>query len=204
LIWHSEDFLVAMYTNPQEVHHLMEMVTELIIEFIKAQRTLVTDFIPCHYPPIYMPDGLGVAISDDALAVLSPGLYEEFGLPYVNRIAEAFNGVFIHSCGNFVHNLHNLTRVTKLRGLDFAAGETPFEAVAERFGGKALLSVRLGLNKEIHFQNIPAFVEHVLKSKTTNQGLFLVINTWYSLPGSGRPWREGDTEEICALIRRCG
>jgi uroporphyrinogen-III decarboxylase len=200
LIWRSEDFLVAMFTNPAEVHHLLSMVTDLIIDFIMAQRELAPEFIPCHYPSIFMPDGLGIAISDDALAILSPSLYEEFGLPYVTRLAETFNGIFIHSCGDFSHNLANLAKVPNLRGLDFAAGETSFEMVADRFWGKAVLSIRLGLNKKIQFPSIPAFVEHVLKNKSGNRGIFLVIDTWYRLPSTGRPWREEDISRIYSLI----
>lgn len=200
LIWRSEDFLVAMFTNPTEVHHLLNMVTDLIIEFIRAQRALVREFIPCHYPNIFMPDGLGIAISDDALAILSPTLYEEYGLPYVTRLAESFDGIFIHSCGDFSHNLANLAKVPKLRGLDFAAGEIPFDAVANQFWGKAVLSIRLGLNKKIQFPSIPAFVEYILRNKPGNRGVFMVIDTWYRLPSTGRPWREDDISAIYALI----
>ena len=204
LIWGEEDFLVALYEHPAEVHHLMGKATRLIIDFVQEQRRIVhqagREFIPCHYPAIWMPEDAGLAISDDLLALLSPRLYAEFGLPYVNQLAEAFGGVFIHSCGNFRHNLGNLARVHNLRGVDFAASETPFAAVSEALGGRAVLSVRLGLNKDIHFPSIPAFVEHVLQTRRTNCGLFLVINLWYSLPGSGQPLQPGDVPRMAQRI----
>ncbi|MBM3133774.1 MAG: hypothetical protein FJZ89_00480 [Chloroflexi bacterium] len=204
LIWGEEDFLVALYEHPAEVHHLMGKATRLIIDFVQEQRRIVRqagrEFIPCHYPPIWMPEDAGLALSDDLLALLSPRLYAEFGLPYVNQLAEAFGGVFIHSCGNFRHNLGNLAQVHNLRGVDFAASETPFAAVAEALGGRAVLSVRLGLNKDIHFPSIPAFVEHVLQTRRTNRGLLLVINLWYSLPGSGQPLQPGDVPRMARQI----
>ena len=59
------------------------------------------------------------------LAVLSPKLYREFALPYVNEVSEEFGGVFIHSCGNILHQLDNLAQVHNLRGLNFGVSETP-------------------------------------------------------------------------------
>ena len=123
LVWEPSAFMVAMYTNPKEVHHLMRLVTDLIIKFVKEMRSRCPEFIPCHYPPLYLPDGRGISISDDCLAVVSPKLYEEFALPYVNELSEEFGGAFIHSCGDFVHQLDNLTKVHELRGLNFGATE---------------------------------------------------------------------------------
>ena len=44
------------------------------------------------------------------LAVLSPRLYRQFGLPNNERIATEFGGVIIHSCGSIEHNLAELAR----------------------------------------------------------------------------------------------
>jgi uroporphyrinogen-III decarboxylase len=201
LIWRHEDFMFALRESPQEVHHLLGMVTRLIIDFVKEQRRIAGEFIPCHYPPIWMPDGMGISISDDVMTLISPRHYETFVLPYINQLSDAFNGIFIHSCGNFTHQLANLEKVHNLRGIDFAVGEMPFAPVAERFAGKVVLSVRLGLDKERHFVDIPSWVEHVLRGTPTARGLFLSINTWYSSPESGRPWNETDLQRIWQMIR---
>jgi hypothetical protein len=157
------------------VHHLMRLVTDLIIAFVKEMRSHCPEFIPCHYPPLYLPDGRGLAISDDCLAVVSPKLYEEFALPYVNELSEEFGGIFIHSCGNFVHQLDNLAKVRELRGLNFGATETPFEAIWERFGGKTVVVPHLGLNKDIHFESNRDYLGHVLETKTTDRGLCIIV-----------------------------
>lgn len=175
LVWDSTEFMIAMYTHPQEVHHLMRLVTDLIIEYVKEQRARSPQFIPCHYPPMWFPDGQGIAISDDALAVLSPQTYEEFALPYANELSEEFGGIFIHSCGDFVHQFDNLEKVHQLRGLNFGATETPFEAVWERFNGKTVIAPHLGLNKDIHFEDNYAYIEHVLQNKTHNRGLIVLV-----------------------------
>ncbi len=171
LVWEPSAFMVAMYINPKEVHHLMRLVTDLIIRYVKEQRSRSPEFIPCHYPPLWLPNGRGISISDDGLAVISPKLYEEFCLPYVNELSDEFGGVMIHSCGNFVHQFDNLEKMHNLRGINFGATETPFEAVWERFGGKTAVISHLGLNNEIHFDGNREYLEHVLGTKTHNRGL---------------------------------
>jgi hypothetical protein len=176
LVWESSAFMVAMYTNPKEVHHLMRLVTDLIIRYVKAQRSRSPEFLPCHYPPLWLPDGRGIAISDDGLAVISPKLYREFCLPYVNQLSEEFGGVMIHSCGNFVHQFDNLERVHNLRGINFGVTETPFAAVWERFGGKTAIIPHLGLNNDIHFDGNRQYLEHVRRTKTHNRGLCVIVS----------------------------
>jgi len=178
LVWDSSAFMLAMYTNPKEVHHLMRLVTDLIIDYVKEARKHSPEFIPCHYPPLYIPDGEGLQISDDGLAVISAKLYEEFCLPYVNELSEEFGGISIHSCGNFVHQFDNLAKVHNLRGLNFGASETPFEAVWERFNGKTAIIPHLGLNNssgDIHFADTQEYMEHVLRTKTHNRGFGIIV-----------------------------
>ncbi|MFI5366656.1 MAG: uroporphyrinogen decarboxylase family protein [Candidatus Binatia bacterium] len=175
LVWQSSAFMLAMYTNPKEVHHLMRLVTDLIIRYVKAQRARSPEFLPCHYPPLWLPDGRGLAISDDGLAVISPKLYHEFCLPYVNELSEEFGGVMIHSCGNFVHQFDNLERVHHLRGINFGVTETLFEAVWKRFAGKTAIIPHLGLNNEIHFKDNREYMEHVLRKKTHTRGLCIIV-----------------------------
>jgi hypothetical protein len=204
LVWHSEEFLIALHKHPAEAHALMRMCTNLVIDFVREQRhtarSLGAEFVPCHYPSIWMPDGWGISVSDDCAALLSPRQYAQFALPYLNEVSDAFGGVFVHSCGDFSHNLGNLEQVRNLRGIDFAVGEQPIEPIAERFGGRCMLSVRLGLDKDRKFASIPNWVEHVVGSVPTTRGLYLTINTWYSSPGSGRPWEPADLERIYRII----
>jgi hypothetical protein len=175
LVWESTAFMLAMYTNPREVHHLMRLVTDLIIAFVKEQRARSPQFFPCHCPPLWMPEGLGISISEDCSAVLSPKLYEEFSLPYINELSEEFGGVVIHSCGNFLHQFDNLAKVHNLRGINFGASETPFAAVWERFGGKTAILPHIGLNKEFPFESHVEFIEHVFRTATHSRGLSILV-----------------------------
>lgn len=175
LVWESSAFMEAMYERPDEVHHLMRLVTDLIIRYVHAQRERSPEFLPCHVPPIWLPDGRGLSVSDDAAAVISPHLYREFGLPYMNELSEEFGGVMVHSCGNFSHQLDNFAQIRGLRGINFGASETPFEAVWERFGGKTAIIPHLGLNKDIHFAGNGAYMEHILRARTHDRGLCIIV-----------------------------
>jgi len=175
LVWESKAFMEAMYTNPREVHHLMRLVTDLIIRYVKEQRSRCPEFLPCHYPPLWIPDGRGISISDDCLAVIGPRQYREFCLPYVNELSEEFGGIMIHSCGNFVHQFDNLEQVHALRGINFGAMETPFEAVWERFGGKTAIIPHMGLGNESRFKDNQEYMEHILRTKTHNRGLCVIV-----------------------------
>lgn len=176
LVWDSCDFMVAMYEHPKEVHHLMRLVTDLVIRFVKEARVKAREFVPAHFPPVYLPDGMGLAVSEDALAVLSKQTYAEFSLPYLNQLSEEFGGIVIHSCGNIEHQLDNLKKVHNLRAINFGVSETRFEAVWQAFGGKT--GVIPHCTSEIivaDFKNALAWVEHALKTKTTNRGLALMV-----------------------------
>jgi hypothetical protein len=176
LVWDSCDFMVAMYEHPKEVHHLMRLVTDLIIRFVKEMRSKVREFVPAHFPPVYLPDGMGVAVSEDALAVLSKNTYAEFSLPYINELSEEFGGIVIHSCGNFEHQLGNLREVHQLRGVNFGVSETKFEAVWEALHDQCAVIPHCSTEMVVRsFKNAADWVEDVLKRKTHNRGLALMV-----------------------------
>jgi len=176
LVWDSCDFMVAMYEHPAEVHHLMRLCTDLIIKFVKEFRGKVGEMVPAHFPPVYLPDGMGIAVSEDALAVLSRPLYEEFSLPYLNELSEEFGGILIHSCGNFEHQLPALRKVRGLRGINFGVSETRFEAVWEALGGETAVIPHCSSEMIVAEFSTPfEWVEHVLRAKTHNRGLALMV-----------------------------
>jgi len=175
LIMKYEELLIAMYTNPKEVHHLLKMVTELIIKFAKLEKSVVKDFSPNHSPQIYQPSDWGICLSDDLIAILSPELYREFALPYVNILSEEFNGVFIHSCGDFSHNLGNMLKMKNLRGIDFGVTEMPIENIVEKLDGKTLFVCHLGLNTKLRFNDTFEYLDYVFQRRKSNTHLFVLV-----------------------------
>ncbi len=176
LVWNTNDFMVAMLEHPREVHHLMRMVTNLIIMFTREMRRRARWFVPAHFPPVYLPDGMGISVSEDVLALLSPRLYEQFSLPYLNELSEEFGGVVVHSCGNIAHQLGVLEKIHNLRGINFGVSETDFKAVWDRFGGRTVIIPHCSsVSIVADYKTAYEWVEHVLRIKTTNRGLALMV-----------------------------
>lgn len=177
LIWNSCDFMVAMYTHKAAVHRLLRLCTDLLIDFVKTMRAQVSSFIPVHFPPVHLPDGQGIALSEDTLAVLSPELFQEFALPYLNEVSEEFGGVFIHSCGNIEHQLSGMRRIRGLRGVNFSVSATRFEVVWQALKDHCCIIPHCSDENIVRsFDSVEAWVNHVLTIKDHNRGLGLVVS----------------------------
>jgi hypothetical protein len=201
LILGHNAFLAAMVTNPQAVHHLIQRVTDLTIVFVNAQRALIrehgAEFVPTvNYP--WLPDGYGINVAHDECVMISPAMHDEFAVPYLNQVSEAFGGVFIHSCGKWAHQCPSLARVHDLRGLEFGASEAPYEPVLDYFNGKTAVVCRVGLNRDVRFDGMSDFVGRILKARRTNRGLFINVDITNGLVDEN--WPETDLEEIYRLV----
>jgi uroporphyrinogen-III decarboxylase len=118
LIWNNQDFIEACMLHKREAHHLLDLVTEAFIEFYSMQyEALKRPAYPVHsFPLVSSADG--ISLSDDEAILLSPDLYEEFGLPYLNRISEAFGGLYYHCCGDFGFLLDGILSIRGLRAIN--------------------------------------------------------------------------------------
>ena len=118
LIWEYTSFIQATIKYPKEVHALLDIVTDATIEFFRRQFEIVTNPVSVSHEIWHIPREIGIRISDDTAALLSPKLYREFGVPYNTRISEAFGGIVIHSCGELKHVLPVMMETPGLRGID--------------------------------------------------------------------------------------
>jgi hypothetical protein len=202
LIMGHTEFFSATITHPTEAHHLLQVITDFTIECVRTQREIVrgrgVEFVPSLFQP-WIPDGHAISVSNDACVMISAEEHDEFGLPYLNQISEAFGGLYVHSCGNWLHQMPSLARVRNLRGLEFGASETPFEAVAERFGGKVVLACRVGLHRDIKYDGMADYVARILRAKKTNRGLFIHADITNGLIDDS--WPETDLEQIYEILR---
>lgn len=121
------ELMIACHTDPDAVHHLCRMITEVTIEMMRQHLAQMEHpgFPGRNFPSIS--ENVGVCIADDTpLIMLSPAMYEEFALPYNCQLADAFGGVHIHSCGGYMHNLDNLLKIPHLRSIQLHAGPGEF------------------------------------------------------------------------------
>jgi len=197
LIFGHTAFLEALITSPREVHRLLDMITDLMIEFAAAQRGIVraagAEFVPSAFQP-WLPDGRGISVANDVAVMLSPGLHDEFGVPYLNRLSDAFGGVYIPSCGDWTHLFASLEKVRGLRGLEFGASEAPYGKVLARFGGRTVLACRVGLHRDIRFAGMADFVGRIMAAAPTPRGLFIHVDITNGLVDAD--WPETDLADI--------
>lgn len=97
-LYGNEAFLYKMMETPDTIHAVCEKLTDLWIDFGKFQLEHIPLFyggVGSFYYNMWAPAG-SVWHQEDAAAILSPFLYEEFILPCDKRIAESFGGCFMH------------------------------------------------------------------------------------------------------------
>jgi hypothetical protein len=143
LIWEYTSFIIATLNYPREVHLLLEKVTEATILYLKEQLRHISNLHTMGHEMWYIPREIGVRISDDTAAVLSPKLYREFGVKYNSMISRAMGGIVVHSCGNVKHVVEPMMEIEGLRGLDFTIPQTDdWERIRKAAAGKTALCLR--------------------------------------------------------------
>ena len=174
-IFGYENIMLQLYDHSREVHKILEMVTEFMIKFINEQKRRVPWFLPTIVYPDWIPQNYGLGIADDFVAVLSPDFYEEFCIPYNNILSDEFNGIHIHSCGDFRHNYQNLLKHRKLRGVNFEASDNDIAAVVDTFSGKAVIAPHPGIHASDTFGNMVNYIKTFLELKRPDTRVHLTI-----------------------------
>jgi hypothetical protein len=90
----------------------------------------------------HIPREVGVRVSDDTAAVMSPNLYREFGVRYNGMIARAMGGIVVHSCGEVKNVVAPMMETEGLRGLDLTIPQSDWESVRAAAAGRTALCLR--------------------------------------------------------------
>ena len=115
-----DKLMYLMYDDPKAAHALMDVVTESLITWVKAQKAVIGEALDycISDQQVYMGPHGGVWFSDDDAVLISSKLYREFVVPYNSRILTAFGGGAIHYCGNATHHVDNFKATEGLRALN--------------------------------------------------------------------------------------
>jgi len=141
-LWGYSDFLAALVDHPAEVHHLLELVTQATIDFVRIQMSAIKSLWSLSHEDWYMPPGMGIRVSDDVLAVISPKHYREFGVRYNDLLSKEFGGIVIHSCGNIVHQVPTILEIENLRAIDLALPHNDPVKLRDAAAGRTALTMR--------------------------------------------------------------
>jgi len=115
-----DKLIYLMYDDPHAMHALMEVITETLIRWVKAQKEVIGESVDecISDQQVYIGKHAGVWFSDDDCVLMSASTYREFVVPYNARILQVFGGGILHYCGNATHQVENFLHTEGLLGLN--------------------------------------------------------------------------------------
>jgi len=117
-IWHYEDMLAAIKTAPRAVHAFLDLVTDTILEWYDLQEAHIGRWSRTHLAFAFPWAPRGIQIGDDCLVAVSPATFEEFFLPYNNRLAHEYGGVTYHCCMGYDRHFASIIKTEGFLGFD--------------------------------------------------------------------------------------
>lgn len=157
LIMEVNEFFMTSTYEPERLELFMNAISDLIIAFSHMQMKEIGPnlSLPGHQMLCH-PAWSGISVSDDNMAMLSPKSYEVSAVPYNSRIAEHFDGIALHSCGEIGHNISVQLRTPRLRQVECSASvivrdsdpspNTP-ESLRDGYRGSDVI-VKVRINKQ--------------------------------------------------------
>jgi len=114
-------FFTAMIDRADRVREVLSAVTEVVIRFTRQQSDLIGNRLarPGHGFASSR-SGTGIGLSTDNLVMISPKMYEKFCVADNIAIGNTFDGVAIHSCGDYARWLPALKKINNLLMVDAA------------------------------------------------------------------------------------
>lgn len=95
-------FFVSLKRHPEAIHHACEVVTEAQIAIQDAALSVVGNqdrFASMGNWPAWRPEFAKVLVADDVAGLLSPKVFQEYDMPYSNRLINRYGGGLLHVCG---------------------------------------------------------------------------------------------------------
>jgi len=171
LVLDQEALLSGMIEEPELVHRFLDRVCEVNLKFMTRLQAAAGRTDGNIWPYIWLPAQFGVGITEDMMPLLGVDAYREFGVPYLKRIANAFNGVFIHCCGEWARHAPTLagSGIT-IRGVEFHHPFTRFDDLRHTLPGAVVVPFYAAF-KSNEFPDQPAFVRDLLTRREKGQRL---------------------------------
>ena len=102
----SDEAMVAMFTDQELIRGFLAALTDSIIRINIILKERITNFAGFKNNK-WLP--FGIHCADDNAAFLSPEIYREFAMPYVQKLSDTFGGIDLHCCLQYDQNLANMT-----------------------------------------------------------------------------------------------
>ncbi len=145
LIW-DQSFYIALLTNPDEIHHLLNKIMRFTINYIKEMRKIAGERLnPACHPQVWS-DHSGFYISDDVNSMVSPEMHKTFSIDYLNEMIDELGPVIYHSCTWTEDYLENMKKIKNIKSFNWSFGTSMDPAlIMQEFGGKAMMVPHIGI-----------------------------------------------------------
>jgi hypothetical protein len=165
LVMNQETMFVEMYEQPQKVQAYLEKITEFIIAYASYLQTASGNRLVGNiWPYTFLPPAMGLSFTEDLMPLMSARLYREFGIPRLQRLAEAFGGLHIHCCGDWGRHVPNLKAARlPLRAMEYHHPATRIEELA-LLAEQTVFIPYIILHKQSEFASPGAYYRHLLKN----------------------------------------
>jgi len=116
----GEEIFLLVYDDPGLLHHVLEICLELGIRTHEWMKDISGE--PrgvCHHSNSLYGENFGIRVCEDTTAIVGPEVMETFAMPYTARLAEHFEGAWVHYCGRSDALTEQALRVPGVRGINF-------------------------------------------------------------------------------------
>ena len=191
LIMNQEELLMAMYTEPESVHRFLDRVCDHLIEYATYFRKK-SDYRICGniWPFTFFPSEIGISLTEDIMPLLSPEQFKEFGIPYLKRLSDEFEGLHIHCCGHWGRHAQSLAESNmNILAIEQHYPYTPVSEL-ELLTQKTVIIPFLDLDQQDKFKSNIEYYQYLLDNTDES------IRYWFAFGD--------DTEDAIAFAQKHG
>jgi hypothetical protein len=177
----------GFYDDPQAMHYLLSLVTEVQLEIYFALVETVGSIermTGIDFDPVWAPEKYKSFVSDDICATIGPDLFREFAIPYNNRLFAPWGSGLMHNCGPNPCMRSYLDHTPRLKGLNlsYKYSQKDFSQLSEIFAGWGVFHILLDNELEPD-EMITAFrkIMETLAPNVVGVPLCFVDDTWADL-----------------------
>ena len=178
-------FYTSFYDDPPAVHHLLDLLTAVQLEAMQALLAAAGGdlgrFGSLDFDPVWHPGKYISFCSDDVCATLGPKTFEQFSLPYNDRLYAPWGSGGLHNCGphpcKAMYTRHQ--RPVKYLNCSHHFSQKDYPALREVFAGWGVIEPMFDLGERA--EEILAGYRQMMESLAPEVlaiPICLVDNTW--------------------------
>jgi len=154
--------LQGFYENPQAIHQLLRMATDLIIEHIQECNRIAGErLIPDH---TYLLDGC-YCLCSEIRCLYSREHYEEFDAPYLKEIGDAVGPLHIQASGPVDQSIASTATDANIKHLKIWLRDSDLNLVSQTIGDRVSLDFfENTVMPALGFPSRSHYYQHILKN----------------------------------------